>query len=246
MMEWTTSLDFKLQVRETVENQDRISAFLRQDNDVSLIQGNLLEHEIETIVLDTISIFHADEEDVLVEATLDSESLVSIFRFCGTVPLGERKVIFINLTDAPVKAQTSLLKLLEVQFERIMFVLFSHKSPIPTLMSRCAVYRLAPLSERLANRKTKVLKALASTALKDQQMLENTMSSWDEDDTSVLHVWACERLSYYYELFSKDEVLGLGFKDQFALNLLEALGTLLGADSRRAVRSILISHIVGA
>jgi hypothetical protein len=218
--------------------------FLLRPSRATLIHGKVLnagdQQEIDNILQAFYKVCNITMEDVLIIADLDFSIIEDIVNFCNVEPYGYSKLVVVNLNGCSYKTQSGLLKVLEADYEKVRFVIFTDVDPLVTLSSRCSTYKIYPqVSDEL---KTLVLKALASSSLKEFSMIEAVLKGWTTEASQLLKTWALERLSKCYLVFARDEVEGLGFPESFAYSLVEALEVLKMADSKRAVYSILFSY----
>lgn len=218
--------------------------FLSRHYPISLVSGNVEPSDVDYIIDQVAGVLSVDIVDLLVVADLDVSSASDIFAFCQTKPFGSTKMVVVNTTGSATKVQRSLLGILEASEGRVKFIVFSEDGVLPGITSRSQVFRVFNEAQVAQQTKTKVLRALAATSLGEKKILEDAAKAWTTDDTETLKVWACERLSGRYLVFSTEEVESLGLTKKFAQDLLEALGVLKYADPKKAVMSVLMAQIL--
>lgn len=207
-----------------------------------IVLGFLHQAEIDSIIIAVSDALTSNDADTMVVADLDSDACVEIREFCETFPLGVSKVAFINMHRSTDRSQLSLLPVLESS--KVKFVLFSEVPLLDTVMSRCSLLRFLPQYTQSAEKKARVLQALTAVALKNKSGLSDVLRNWDESDSDLLYSWACEYISRKFTVFSKNEIEGLNLGASFAEDMLEAMGALRAADSKRTVFSILMAKLL--
>lgn len=222
----------------------KITQFLTIHYPVSLVRGVLPDMDLVDILDHVGYELKVADIDIMVVAEFDMQAYEDVLSFSQTKPYGILKLVAMNLTGATAKQQRSLLQLLESPSGQVKFILFSETDLIPTLTSRCQVLRVYERFMPLADTKTRVLKALASTSLGEKKLLLDTLSKWTHEDTETVKIWAYESLSGRYEIFSREEIEGLGLTKEFSQALIEALETLRTADYKRVISSLLMAQIV--
>lgn len=225
---------------------DNIVQFITRSNPASAIVGKLEDSNLDLIIDRVSTILHIDAVDLMVVADLDSSAYEEVADFCSTIPFGQEKLVVLNITGCSAKLQISLSYLIESLIRSSIsahFVIFSDSPLASALSSKCYTYFLGstPPSD---SSKTKALKALAAASLGEYRALEEVAKSWTEEDLRALKDWACERISKRYISFKEAEVTALGFSEEFATSLLEALSVLRFAESRKVVYSVLMASMV--
>lgn len=87
-------------------------------------------------------------EYAVLQVSLDAAAARTVVQFAGSaMPARPFKVAILDLTGASEQAQNVLLKVLEEPPPGIRFILLSSRRPLPTIVSRCVVYRLGLLSD---------------------------------------------------------------------------------------------------
>ncbi len=221
-----------------------VEQFLSTPQPVSLVHGKLSDFSLET-VLSTVS---ADlgilDVDTMVIEDLDKQAYEDVCQFCSLKPFGDLKLVAINLTGASSKLQCSIMQLLEEPSSNVKFVLFSESNLSSTLLSRCQVLSIYTEDVPTEETKRKVLRALAATSLGEKKILCDILAKWAPEDTEAMRIWAFERLSGRFRVFSQMEVEGLGLSEKFSRSILESLETLRLIDDKRVVLMLLMAQLV--
>jgi replication-associated recombination protein RarA len=71
----------------------------------------------------------------------------SVVELAGRQPFGKIRVFIIRLDGSTAQAQNILLKVLEEPQSAVRFFLLASEPPLPTVVSRCQVYRFGLLSD---------------------------------------------------------------------------------------------------
>ncbi len=103
------------------------------------------------------------------------------------------KLAIIVLEGASEQTQNILLKLLEEPPPRLRVILTARYMPLPTIVSRCAVFEFGTVPERPdpeAEAAAKVAAAIQAAQSRDAGLLLAACDGFTEEHIHVLHEWA--------------------------------------------------------
>lgn len=210
---------------------------------VSLIKGNLTDLDKAELVSNIVSKYVLAEVDVLRIFSLTTDSSKEIKEFASTQPVGELKLIVIDLDKSSTQSQNSLLALLENPPRKIKFLLFSSSATLTTVESRSEIFCASSTLIIDKQAKSTVLTVLRATQQLEVTKLEEAMRAWDDKCHKLLLEWAVESKLRKPKIFTTEELSLGSFPQGFEDNLILALSILDSARPRISAKSILLGYI---
>lgn len=210
---------------------------------VSLIKGNLAEVDKKKLVSKIVFKYSILELDILKVFSLTVESSREIKEFVSTHPIGEIKLVVVDLDKSSTQAQNSLLYLLENPPHRVKFLLFSTSTILTTVESRSQVFCATHEPDIDKQAKSIVVAALKASKHQDEMRLEEVLRNWDDKCHKLLLEWAIESKLRKPNFFTLEELLSVTFPQGFEDNIILALSVLDLARPRISAKSILMSYI---
>lgn len=207
-----------------------------------LVRGKISQDRADFIIKTLISKFNVSLVDFLSVASLTVEAVQLVHSFADFQPMGTLKLVTLFMNKATVRAQNSLLTLLENPPERIKFVLFSDSGILETVESRCEIFNLKSDLEYSKQSKAAVLAVLKAASELNDILLEDLFKNWDEEASNLLIDWAAESLIRKPDKFSQEE-LSFAFPRGFQENLILALSASGSARGRLNAKSIMLTFV---
>lgn len=210
--------------------------------DVSLIRGKVSQDRADFTIKTLIDKFSIHLADFLSVPNVTMETVQIVHNFADFQPMGTLKLVTLFMDKATIRAQNSLLTLLENPPERIKFVLFSGYGVLETIESRCELFNLASDLEPSKQAKTAVLAVLKAASELNDILLEDLFKNWDEEANSLLLDWAVESLIKKPDKFSQEE-LSFSFPRGFQEKLILSLTSVGSARGRLGAKSIMLTFV---
>lgn len=130
----------------------------------------------------------------LVRAPVTAKDARALVSNAYLVPRGSPfRLVVVPLNDMSEQAQNILLKLLEEPPPKLRVILVSQHLPLPTIVSRCAVFEFGTVAERPdpeAEAAAKVAAAVKAAQSHDAGLLLAACDGFTEEHIRVLHEWA--------------------------------------------------------
>lgn len=208
----------------------------------SLLTGAVSQERRESVMHNLISKFEIQLVDFLSVPSLTVETAQAVHGFADFEPMGKFKLVAMNMDKATVRAQNSLLTLLECPPTRVKFVLFEASGVLDTIKSRCEVFNVESDTEPSKQSKSAVLAVLKAASELNDILLEDLFKNWDDEAGSLLLDWAIESCIKKPNNFSQEE-LSIPFPKGFQQNLILALSSSWAARGRFNVKSIMLSFV---
>jgi hypothetical protein len=210
---------------------------------VSLIKGNLSDEDKSNLVRSIVDRYNISDSDVLVVNSLTTESSQVIKDFISYEPMASLKLVVVSMDKAAIRAQNSLLTVLESPPPRVRFILFSSSLILPTIQSRSEIFHTPVKREVSKQSKSNVLSVLKAASALNESLLEDSFKNWDEECQFLLLQWTIESKLMKPGYFSPEELSELKFPKGFEDNLLIALNAVDSARARISAKSILLSYV---
>lgn len=210
---------------------------------VSLIKGTISTELKSSIIADVVEKHEINQADVMIVESLTVEASQNVKNFASYEPLGVLKLIVVFLDKATVRAQNSLLAILESPPSNVKFILYASNGILGTIQSRSEVFNILQPAQPSKQAKAAVLTVLKAASELNDVLLEDLFRNWDDEAHALLLEWAVEFKLRKPLVFLTEELLQFKFPTNFEDNLLTALSAMDSARSRLSAKSIMISYV---